>query len=387
MKTIWLIHNAEPLPSNSSRRWRYGIISDFIEKNKGSYLRFKSNYDHFKKVPYKTNDNVKGPYCLYPTIPYKTNRSIRRIAAHKFEAISLTRKLSRHPAPHKVLISLPTIETCVAVSEWCARQSIPFVIDVRDLWPDQYLRIVPKKLHFLIKPYIKILRKKVYNVFQKAEFIIGISDEYVEWAEQFRSGKSVYKYPIYYDYSHIQICRNSFKPKKSLLINMVYVGSFSNAYDLETLCQAVLQQDNLKLHLIGDGPIFNKIKALYGNEANIKLYGWLSSNEVTSILCKMDIGVLPYFPDALMTLPNKFYEYCFHGLPVLNSLVGSTNKEIATNAIGFNYVNLDDLKNIIKNQLTLEKVHEIKANVEIYKDKIINSMNNDYQGLALKLLK
>ena len=58
----------------------------------------------------------------------------------------------------------------------------PFILEIRDLWPDIFFDVAP----FFIKPFIFFLNifldYKLKNSLKNADGIIGITDSYLNWA-------------------------------------------------------------------------------------------------------------------------------------------------------------------------------------------------------------
>jgi hypothetical protein len=59
---------------------------------------------------------------------------------------------------------------------------VPVIIDVRDLWPDIFVDVVPFGLRTLMKIALYPLRKSARYVFNNCSGIVGISPGYLMWA-------------------------------------------------------------------------------------------------------------------------------------------------------------------------------------------------------------
>ncbi|MEJ2054344.1 MAG: glycosyltransferase [Calditrichaceae bacterium] len=107
----------------------------------------------------------------------------------------------------------------------------------------------------------------------------------------------------------------------------VFHGYFLPGRALENIIRAVSKIDDnrIKLMLIGEGPLENKLKMLtYELNLNdkIQFHSFIENEELIAFIRKADIGLTIIEPDCInrkYALPNKFFEYIHAGLPVLAS--------------------------------------------------------------------
>ncbi len=104
----------------------------------------------------------------------------------------------------------------------------------------------------------------------------------------------------------------------------VYEGSFGPGRGIRLLLEAFARINNPKVDLIimGLGLLEEEIVKYANAHANIHFKSLVPQDETIAWISGADIGLSIIEPVSLsyeMSLPNKFFEYCFAGLPVLAS--------------------------------------------------------------------
>ncbi len=106
---------------------------------------------------------------------------------------------------------------------------------------------------------------------------------------------------------------------------VVYLGGFSEVYNLEVLIRAMRYLPEFELILIGGGPIEDDLKRLRDSLRlrNVHFLGYLGHEIVPSILSLCDVGV------TLAEIPRqlKIYEYVASGLSLVVPLSVATSEE------------------------------------------------------------
>ena len=79
---------------------------------------------------------------------------------------------------------MPTIELAYYSVKYAKKNSIPVVIDIRDLWPDIfYLNQKSKIKKIILKLIFSISNNKLKYALANCSSVIGITDPIVKWAE------------------------------------------------------------------------------------------------------------------------------------------------------------------------------------------------------------
>ena len=368
---IWIVHNAEPFPSSGDRKWRCGMLSHALEQQGCNVKRFKSNWNHFEKNRIKNVALNSRKINYYKTLGYNHNRSIRRLAHQFLEPISCLNEMKKLQKPHFVVISIPTLELAGVLAKWCVKNKIPYAIDIRDKWPDHLEKMVSKFTKLLLYFLFNYYNKQLKYALNHACIITTISNSYKQWAEEKSLNKNAFVFPICYDYGeNIPTITNKIKNKK---LTLVYCGSLSDAFDLESVYNVLKKFSQFTIYIIGDGPLLKTLKAI--KMTNVIYTGWLNNRQLVKYLQTCHFGLTPYVTKTEISLPNKPFEYLYQGLPLINSLKGDLWDLVEHYKIGFNYSNECELIEIF------EKIQNYSLRLKLYNNvqKCVKNSRFDYK--------
>ena len=144
---VWILQTGEPLPTDKGifRPMRaINLTNKLIEKGHKVIL-WSSSFNHqikehrskdYKQL--KVNENLE--IRLIPSCGYKKNLSIKRLIDHAQLGYNLKKTLKKEKnKPDIAFLGFPPIEINFVMSNWLSRNKIPFVVDVKDLWPDAFI--------------------------------------------------------------------------------------------------------------------------------------------------------------------------------------------------------------------------------------------------------
>ncbi len=118
----------------------------------------------------------------------------------------------------------------------------------------------------------------------------------------------------------------------------IYVGILGRGRGLDFIIKAFCDQNiNSHLVLIGYGELTEKIKKVENEFTNIHLHGPVQHSHVVSIIKSANFGLCLIENVSLSDyycLPNKLFEYCFAGLPVLASDFPDLRKIVSQYQLG-----------------------------------------------------
>lgn len=151
----------------------------------------------------------------------------------------------------------------------------------------------------------------------------------------------------------------------------IYVGLLERGRGLDILAQAFVNSENSS-HIVfmGYGKFMETVKILEEKHKNIHFHDAVPHSQVVSIVSSASFGLCMIENISLSdyySLPNKLFEYCFAGVPVLASSFPDIRKVIHDYNIG-ECVDLNEDK--IKN-----KIADIEKNTITYKFNNIESLS------------
>jgi len=240
-------------------------------------------------------------------------------------------------------------------------KKIPFVFEVRDLWPESIIQLGQVKNRLLIK----ILEKIELIMYKNAALIVGISDPFVD----FISAKGIQK-------EKIKIIKNGvnlelFKPieknvelKKSLNLHdkfmISYFGTFGLSQGLETILRtAEILKDELNIHflLIGNGADRGKLLDLK-NELkldNVTILKPIPKEKLVDYYSISDLMLVPLRKLSLFdsALPSKMFEIMAMAKPIIHTVDGEARKLLEKEKVGV-YVEAENYKELADTILTIK---------------------------------
>lgn len=215
---------------------------------------------------------------------------------------------------------------------------IPFVLEIRDLWPEAPIQLGVLKNRFLIM-LANRLEKSAYRA---ADIIIGLSKGIVNKILRKTLNKRVEFIPngVDEDFFLDGVAEKSAVDTYILpdnAIKIIYAGSCGYNNAIDTLFELISRfntlnteenkiTENVLFIIIGDGPALEVYKK--NVPENILLLGKLPKNETIEMLKKADIALHPQRKLNVLrgsikkdSLPNKFFDYIGAGIPVLAAVI------------------------------------------------------------------
>ncbi len=211
---------------------------------------------------------------------------------------------------------------------------IPFVFEVRDLWPESIVQLG----QITNKAVIKILEFLEVLMYKRAAAIIGVSDPFVEII----NAKGISK-------DKIKIIKNGvdlslFTPleydkKLAEELNLTgkfviaYFGTFGLAHALDKVLLAAYKlKDNAKIHflLIGDGAEREKLNRMKKEFqlTNVSILPMIKKSELKKYYSISDLMLVPLrnLPLFDSALPSKMFEIMAMKKPILTTVKGEAQK-------------------------------------------------------------
>ncbi len=177
--------------------------------------------------------------------------------------------------------------------------------------------------------------------------------------------------------------------KDYITIDILYVGALSKHKGTDVLIRAFreLEDDNMRLHIVGRGPDEDKLKAISGDDEKIIFHGFLKGEELSGMYGKANVTVVPsvWYENS----PMVVYESFAHSTPVIGSNIGGIPELVSEGCNGFLFEpgDKDELKSTLKRLLEdpsilkeFEKnAHESAKNYTIKEH--LDKLERIYRGL------
>ena len=385
---FWLLIEGEPLVTDNdeSRLHRMGALAEALHA-KGHQVSIWSSTTNHRDKTVRANNQLVTNYLpgydvvLIDTPTYDRNISLSRIrhnvkTAKKFNEIACS---SHIEFPDLILCAYPAIELSRAGVQFAKKISVPVVVDIRDLWPDIFVEILPHWIQAIARVAVYPFNRQACYIADNATAVVGITDEFVNWFEGKATNGTLkakktfhlsYKIEKLNDSERIEAHR--FWLDKGLVSNkevftICMFGNLSENAEIPLLINAAskILSDNLhkvRFVVCGVGEILDQLLDASKDLPNFYLPGWVTKAQIRVLMEMSHAGVLPYRSDRgfELSLPNKVGEYLSEGLPILSSINGVLSGFLDAEGVGFTYKNqnVDELIDAIYALIEGKKLHK-----------------------------
>lgn len=332
------------------------LLARELTKKGHEVTLWTSSFNHFSKSHRFSRDKLipsgEGYDINFVYSPgYKNNVSLARFFDHLVLSIRMFRRFKQSPTPDVAFVGFPPIEVSFFSSFFLQARRIPFLIDVKDAWPEIFFDYFPKIIGKLLIPLFTPLIKMRNYSFRKASGVVSISDPFINWSlDKIGRNKSDFDeifplLPNFEDYkldffnSEMFWDKHNYSKRKKLgKVRCFFVGSFTNVFDF-SIFERLAKLSILELVIAGVGPKENNIKDKLGQYDNVLITGEISRDQLISLAKRSDFLIAPYKNrnDFVMSLPNKFWDAFALQVPIITSLDGYAKSIIDEYKIGFHF--------------------------------------------------
>jgi glycosyltransferase involved in cell wall biosynthesis len=362
---VWLVKTGEPLPMDrgTPRAFRMGLLARELARAGHDVTWWTSAFNHAEKTHRACEDRtvrVEEGYQIEMLFSpgYGTNVSLARVRDHRAFARAFGRRARSAAVPDIVVSAFPVPDVCVEATRYARLARIPAVIDVRDLWPDAQVDLLPQWLRPLGRVGVLPMRRQVRYALRNATAITAVSEGYLSWglAHAGRTRGTLDRafamgYPgaapvadavgdarRYWREAHgLEEGRGDFIS--------CFFGAVGHQFDLDTVLGAArLLRDRARRQrfvLCGRGDSLERLRAKAADLPNVVFAGWVGHAEIWALMGIASVGLAPYRDSNqfVLNVANKPIEYMAGGLGVVSSLKGDLERLLATQRCGVTYEN------------------------------------------------
>lgn len=345
MKNVWILNHyaQEPGGPGGTRHfsvakylrnfgWHASIIGASTEPNTG-----RQRVNHGESIRCDSYDNV--PFLLVKTPDYHGNgiARMRNMLAYVWQVLRLPLTIFL-PKPDVIVGSSVHPFAAWAGLKLAQRYKVPFIFEVRDLWPQTLIDLGRLKPH---SPMTVLLRRLEREMYREASRIVtllpaagdyirplGISDRKIVWIP---NGVDLSGFPM----PPLNAAGDDFV--------LMYLGSFGNANGIDQLLDgmSIIEQRfpsrRIHLRLVGDGPLKDSFheQAVSRGLKRVTFEPPVSKSSIPTLAAQADAFVVcladvPLYRFGISL--NKLFDYLAAGRPVVFAGRAANNPVAEANA-------------------------------------------------------
>ena len=330
---IWIVNHYAMTPQLPGITRHFDFAKELVSRGHEVTI-FASSYHHSKQSETKEypstkkyiQENIEGvSYVWIKTTQYTDNGVKRVINMYNFakQFYIYANKISKQDTPDVIVGSSLHLFGTLAASLFSKKNHIPFVLEIRDLWPQTLIDMGMSKWHpfvilqGLIERYLYKNSRRIITLLPKAHLYIekfGINPKKITYIP---NGTDLKRF-------NTKIVKDTSLFKNGNF-SVVYAGSIGIANNIETLIEsAKILQSNTHIQFIiaGGGPLKEVLQARTQEYKldNVLFLGSVPKNDIIGILKNADCLIFPlkYTPVFRFGISsNKLFDYMASKNPII----------------------------------------------------------------------
>ncbi|MCP9892076.1 glycosyltransferase family 4 protein [Cyanobium sp. Aljojuca 7D2] len=348
MPRLWLINQFANTPELPGHTRQYEVAAGLVRYG-WQVAVFASDFNltqrRYRRLRFPRLWSTECPAGIHWTwlwvSPYRRNNWKRQLnmlsfcihLAVRLGPAALLGRLTRR-APDVILASspqLPAAFTCL----WIARLAgIPFVLEVRDLWPQVLVDQGGKSPH---SPMVRLLAWMERQLYRHAHTVVVLAKGAEAYVRE-RGARQTAWLPNGPD---LELFASRPVPAEGTLFTVLYAGAHGDANALENVLAAARlleqQQSPVRIRFVGDGPEKQTLMQLAADLQSVAFEPPVAKAEIPGLMAEADAILLslrdvPLFRYGVS--PNKLYDAYAIGRPVITTVAGAINAEVEEYRLG-----------------------------------------------------
>lgn len=328
------LRNIENFDENNSR---FVYLAKLLTENNDNEIEIiTSDFCHGTKKHFDSVGKLNGvSITTLHEKGYPKNVCLKRFSSHKELSRNIRTYLDLRKKPDVVYCAVPSLDVAQKTAKYCEQNHIKYIIDIQDLWPEAFHMVfnIPIISNIIFYP----MKKQANYIYSRADKIVAVSETYANRA--LKNNKNNKKGLVIYLGTDLSVLDKKIAnqeityKKKTEELWLGYLGTIGSSYDIKTTLEATKlvqnEKANVKLVLIGDGPLLKQYKKMADDlNVNAVFLGRKNYYEAMKILQQCDIALNPLVKGAAQSIINKVGDYAALGLPVINSLENDEYRDL-----------------------------------------------------------
>jgi glycosyltransferase involved in cell wall biosynthesis len=391
-KNIFIWQSGEPLHIDSTNHnpMRAINLTNFLLKKGFKVTLISSNFDHTSKTHRKKIKIFKQFHIskflkivLIQSPGYKKNISFSRLIDHFILAINLRLYLSRIKIlPDLAIVGFPPIEPSIFFSMWLHKKKIPFLFDIKDLWPEYfYERASNKMISIILKLFFYFHDFFLKKALRLAKGIVTNNFYFLKYTlNKIKRKKNTFDKVVFLTKPQFKTNSSTFLNKikfKRNIFSIYFCGRIDfDVFNFGLVFKSLrlLNENKIAFHfyIAGYGALDKLIKKIenYSLSENVSVLGFVNKFDHATLLKSCNVFIAPFInkKNFSSNFTNKFIEAIQNKLLIITPLKGDVSKFIISNKIGLIY-NDNDSNDLVKKITYIKKnfnfmQKELKKNIK-----------------------
>ena len=320
------------------RGHRVHLVASDLNLSTRMYSRHKGSSDLRTRQEW-----IEGIEFTWLSAGSYRNNNWRRVASMVLFGLLTTRHLMRVPKDSTTVFIGSSPHLFAAFGAWVAAKlrRVPFVFEVRDLWPESYSEVSGKDTGL----QVLLLRLMADLLYRRSNAIIVLADSNVDRiCERGVPRSRITLAPNGVDLHVFEKPGRGVDLARPGEFTFVYAGAHGPANDLMTVVEAAAElqrrgRADIGIVLLGDGATKAELVARAKDLAltNIRFVDPVPKNGIAATLRSADAGLMILAPVDLFTYgvsPNKLFDYMGAGLPILANVPALVAALVARAGVG-----------------------------------------------------
>lgn len=329
---IWIVNHYAPPPGSIGGPTRHFGLSRALRDRGHDVTIIASVFDHYSRTDHRPRadrgwiaDDIDGiSYVWVSTPPYHS--MAKRAAGMVVFGLAAARAGTALEAsdPDVVIGSSPHLLAAVAAKRIAARRKAPFIMEVRDLWPETLVELGEISARH---PAVVGLRRIERHLYRTADEVVTVLP-----------GATPYLLSHGVPASRLHVIPNGVSisdrvgdrhgSSTGATFTAVYAGTMglANGLDLAIDAARILEErgrTDIRIRLVGAGPERDRLAGRAVSLPNITVEPPVPAEEVPAILREADAGLLVLRDSPLFRWgisPTKLFDYMAASIPVITSV-------------------------------------------------------------------
>ncbi len=331
---IWIFNHYAQGPELPGGTRHFDLGKQLISKGH-SVTIFASGFHYtlmkdsvkYNEAGYKIDDKDGIKFVWVKTYPYQINNYKRmiNIVSYAWNLNFLIPQLNLEK-PSIIIGSTVHPFAPIVASRYAKKYNVPFIFEIRDLWPQTFIDMGLWNKDKLISKFFKRIEKYTVNNSNKTIVLSPLTIHYLE-KEYNYSKENILLLPNGVNTNFIRSINQETKDK----IDITYLGGIDKVHGLDFLVNLAkeLIDEDILFNIYGDGKEKTNLEKLTKEYKlnNIIWHGSVAKIQVPFVLEKSNL-LFVSTSNVLYGSENKLYEYMGSGKPLVVAAAGEHNNPI-----------------------------------------------------------